>query len=279
MSRIVTLDKLEENFFKELSELSPDEQKEVRYHVNELPWRRYWRNHFDTISKIKKGWRRQHLPAHMRWGDHPVPSDTAPDSDPETWLSNSLGKEDSCDSDDALGAYCKSWYKHLFVDLKKYLLQKYVPEMSDADAQRAAIELLDEVPEIARNARKDGSVHTFEENVLHQIHIMDTLIKNGLLSWFNDRGLLSMYKLNRPYENVANYVVMNEYGLSDWDKIYPLLGNTDVDHYRGHSEQLAKLLKILNKMQKPASHHALTVKKSVGGRGRKLKQKSQKSKK
>jgi|LakMenE29Apr09ns_1017244.scaffolds.fasta_scaffold01029_2 uncharacterized ubiquitin-like protein YukD len=279
MSRIVPLKELEEDFLKKLNELSPKEKTNVKDHVNELPWRHYWRNHLGTISKIKKGWRRQHLPAPMRWAPMrwgiPLPSEPAPDSDPETWLSNSLGKEDSCHSG-ALGKYCKNWHKHLFVDLKKYLLQKYVPAMSDADAQRAAIELLEEVAEIAR---KDRSMYTVEENVLHQIHIMDEQIKNGLLRWFHDRGLLSMYKPNRPYENVANYVVINEYGLSDWDKIYPLLGNTDVDHYTGHSEQLAKLLKILNKMQKPASHHALTVKKSVGGRGRKLKQKSQKSKK
>jgi hypothetical protein len=91
-----------------------------------------------------------------------------------------------------------------------------------------------------------------------------------------------MYKTNRPYENVANYVVLNEYDASDWNKIYPLLGKTDINSIDDHSVQQANLLKVLKKMEKMSSHNALSARRGGGGSGggklktKRLKRKSKK---
>ena len=154
--------------------------------------------------------------------------------------------------------------------------------MSDRDAEKAAVKLLDEIRQI-RGAEDRDIREAFETNVLHQITLMDAEIKNGLLRWFVDRGLESMHKPNRPYENVANYVVLNEYDASDWNKIYPLLGKTDIDSLHDHSDQQFKVLKVLKKMEKMSSHAALSAKRSGGGGGggkrktRRLKKKSKKN--
>jgi hypothetical protein len=124
--------------------------------------------------------------------------------------------------------------------------------------------------------------NAFKTNTLRQIDIMDAEIKNGLLGWFADRGIESMYKTNRPYENVANYVVLNEYDASDWNKIYPLLGKTDINSIDDHSVQQANLLKVLKKMEKMSSHNALSARRGGGGSGggklktKRLKRKSKK---
>ena len=248
-------------------------------------WRHYWRNHFKNISKIRSDWRREMLPTHVRHTEA-APSQPRVESDPETWMEAALGPEMSCSSSSSSGVglvrrQCKDWFEYLYVDLKKHLLQRYSPGMSDGDATKAAVKLLDEIRQIRRADDRDRR-DAFETNVLHQINLMDAEIKTGLLGWFSDRGLESMYKTNRPYENVANYVVLNEYDASDWNKIYPLLGKTDIDSLHDHSDQQANLLKVLKKMEKMSSHAALSAKRSVRGGGnpktkRRLKIKSKKN--
>jgi len=172
------------------------------------------------------------LPSHVR---HAQPATSQPrvESDPETWMETALGPEMSCSSGSGSSSglvrrQCMNWFEHLYVELKKYLLQKYIPGMSDSDANKSAMIFLDEIRQLRRESDEPVMSNAFKTNTLHQIDLMDAEIKNGLLGWFADRGIESMYKTNRPYENVANYVVLNEYDASDWNKIYPLLGKTDI---------------------------------------------------
>lgn len=253
--------------------------------MSENSWRHYWRNHFKTVSKIRSDWRREMLPTHARHSQ-PAPSQPRVESDPETWMEAALDPEMSCSSSSSSGSglvrrQCKDWFEYLYVDLKKHLLQKHIPGMSDRDAEKAAVKLLDEIRQI-RGAEDRDIREAFETNVLHQITLMDAEIKTRLLRWFMDRGLESMHKPNRPYENVANYVVLNEYDASDWNKIYPLLGKTDIDSLHDHSDQRFKVLKVLKKMEKMSSHAALSAKRSGRGGGkpktkRRLNRKSKKN--
>ena len=276
-----TLKERESKFFKFLKTLSPTEKTRVRKNLNEVSWRHYWRNHFKNISKIRSDWRREMLPSHVR---HTEPATSQPrvESDPETWMEAALGPEMSCSSSSGLvRKECMNWFEHLYVDLKKYLLQKYIPGMSDSDANKAAMNFLDEIRQLRREDDAHVRSDAFKTNVLHQINLMDTEIKTGLLGWFADRGIESMYKTNRPYENVANYVVLNEYDASDWNKIYPLLGKTDINSTNDHSDQQANLLKVLKKMEKMSSHNALSARQSGRGGGKlktkRLKRKSKKN--
>ncbi|NBO56213.1 MAG: hypothetical protein EBU84_16845 [Actinobacteria bacterium] len=152
--------------------------------------------------------------------------------------------------------------------------------MSDGDANKTAVIFLDEIRQLRRESDEPVMMsNAFKTNTLHQIDIMDAEIKNGLLGWFADRGIESMYKTNRPYENVANYVVLNEYDASDWNKIYPLLGKTDFNSIDDHSVQQANLLKVLKKMEKMSSHNALSARRGSGGGKLKTKRLKRKSKK
>jgi hypothetical protein len=222
------------------------------------------------------------LPSHVR---HAQPATSQPrvESDPETWMETALGPEMSCSSGSGSSSglvrrQCMNWFEHLYVELKKYLLQKYIPGMSDSDANKSAMIFLDEIRQLRRESDEPVMSNAFKTNTLHQIDLMDAEIKNGLLGWFADRGIESMYKTNRPYENVANYVVLNEYDASDWNKIYPLLGKTDINSIDDHSVQQANLLKVLKKMEKMSSHNALSARRGGGGKlkTKRLKRKSKK---
>ncbi len=272
-----TLKEKESKFFEFLKTLSPSEKTHMRTYLNEVSWRHHWRKHFKNISKIRSDWRRKMLPSHVR---HAQPATSQPrvESDPETWMETALGPEMSCSSGSGSSSglvrrQCMNWFEHLYVELKKYLLQKYIPGMSDSDANKSAMIFLDEIRQLRRESDEPVMSNAFKTNTLHQIDLMDAEIKNGLLGWFADRGIESMYKTNRPYENVANYVVLNEYDASDWNKIYPLLGKTDINSIDDHSVQQANLLKVLKKMEKMSSHNALSARRGSGGGGggRKLK--------
>ena len=167
--------------------------------------------------------------------------------------SNGGSSSSSGSSSGLVRRQCMNWFEYLYVELKKYLLQKYIPGMSDSDANKSAMIFLDEIRQLRRESDEPVMSNAFKTNTLHQIDLMDAEIKNGLLGWFADRGIESMYKTNRPYENVANYVVLNEYDASDWNKIYPLLGKTDINSIDDHSVQQANLLKVLKKMEKMSS--------------------------
>lgn len=277
-----TLKEKESKFFEFLNTLSPSEKTHMRTYLNEVSWRHHWRKHFKNISKIRSDWRRHMLPSHVRHTE-PATSQPSVESDPETWMETALGPEMSCSSGSSSGLVrrqCMNWFEHLYVELKKYLLQKYIPNMSDGDANKTAVIFLDEIRQLRRESDEPVMMsNAFKTNTLRQIDIMDAEIKNGLLGWFADRGIESMYKTNRPYENVANYVVLNEYDASDWNKIYPLLGKTDINSIDDHSVQQANLLKVLKKMEKMSSHNALSARRGSGGGKLKTKRLKRKSKK
>lgn len=260
-------------FQEEFSKLPHDqrsiviaERRKKKQEHEEQAWRKYWKDHYDSIKKIRGKWRRTHFPTLLRTShDEDQDHDVDVDSDPDEWLSTALGAE--VDIPRNYGrAQRMHWYRDLFFYLKEYLIQKYYPDIHESKVHAFAERLLKEGMERTGISAK--------EYMLEQIDKMDRKIKNDLLSWYKERGIAHMYKRNRPYENVANYVILNEYDSSDWNKILPLLGKTDVNSLSGgSSDQESKLLHVLEEMGKESSRIALTRKRSGGKRMKKPKKK------
>lgn len=249
-------------FHEEFMKLSEDERAIVRAYIRarkqkheEQAWRKYWRDHLDSIKEIREPTRLRTLV------DAEVDGN---DSDPDEWVSKALGPEVDIPRE-FWRAQKMHWYRDLFFYLKEYLIRKYYTDIPQKEVHAFAERLL--LEGIERTGISP------EEYMLEQIDRMDRKIKNDLLGWYEKMNIAHMYKPHRPYENVATYLVLNE--ISDWNEILPLLGKTDVNSLSGGtSDQESNLLHVLEKMGKEYSRIALTRKRGGGRRIKKPKKKS-----
>ena len=261
-----------------LTKLSSDNPKYVIPYMKKLVQNEFWRDHCKCISDIRKNWRRRNLPTLLRWKNI---HDSAEEND--DLLEGCRGGENSDQEvvhilgpDACVSGYMQGpdirWRTKLYYDLKTYLIQQDHPEITQHYASTYAERSLSEMSEATKEMcgfSTDEPCPNFQ-TVMRGIDSMDREIKFRLFKWFDDKGLAYMYNPDLPYENVANYVILNEYDISNWDIIVPLLGKTHVNSYsRGHHDQLINLLRVLERMGKNSSYHALTQKR--GGKIKKPK--------
>jgi hypothetical protein len=234
----------EATFHAEYMKLSEDERAILRANrrvrlqeIEEQAWRKYWKDHFDSVKKTKANHRRSQLPTLVN------ETDDGNESDPDEWVTKALEQE--VDRERNYGRAQKMhWYRDLFFYLKEYLIRKYYTDIPQQKVHAFAERLLSEGVERTGIGSK--------EYMLEQIVVMDRKIKNDLLRWYEEMNIAHMYKPHRPYENVANYVVLSE--TLDWNEILPLLGKTDVDSLSGGTcEQESRLLHVLENMGKEYS--------------------------
>jgi hypothetical protein len=247
------IEKLKSAMVEKLVDLSNDNPKFVRPYMRKLVDIEFGRDHRKCISDIRKNWRRHR---------------TSRVSD-DDWCGENTDQEEDCIlGSDAVSNHMRRqdirWRENLYYDLKTYLIQQDHPDITQYNARRYAEDSLSAMVEATKE------VDTKEHYVTRAIDSMDREIKFRLFKWFYDKGLAYMYNPCSPYENVANYVILNEYDISNWNIILPLLGKTHVNSFSGgHNDQQTNLLTVLERMGKNSSYHALTKKR--GGKIKKPK--------